>query len=79
MYLGCLFAACEESRSSYLKPFVLVALNSGMRRNEILSLTRTSVDWANGIANLTTTKNGDARHVPLNELRVYPHRRAGDR
>ena len=68
--VGCLFAACEESRSSYLKPFVLVALNSGMRRNEILSLTRKSVDWQNRIATLEDTKNGEARHVPLNDTAI---------
>jgi len=41
-----------------------------MRRNEILSLTRTSVDWVNNIANLDQTKNGEARHLPLNRAAV---------
>ncbi len=62
-----LVAACEHSESPYLKPFVIVAMNTGMRRNEILSLTRKSVDWTNRLATLTDTKNGEARHVYLNE------------
>ena len=51
----------------YLRAFILVALNTGMRRNEILSLTRHSVDWTNRFATLTETKNGEARHVYLND------------
>jgi integrase len=51
----------------YLKPFVLVALNTGMRRGEILSLTRRSVDWQNRAVKLEQTKNGEARHVYLND------------
>jgi Phage integrase family len=61
-----LLVACEISDSPYLRPFVVVAINSGMRRNEILSLNRHSVDLANSIATLTDTKNGEARHVYLN-------------
>ncbi len=52
---------------SYLRPLVLLALNSGMRRGEILGLTRRDVDWENRVATLRRTKNGDARHVFLNE------------
>jgi integrase len=74
-----LMAACEDSRSVYLKAFVLVALNTGMRRGEVLSLTRKSIDRQNRIATLETTKNGDSGHVPLNDtafeaLRSLPAR-----
>ncbi len=62
-----LLAACEASESVYLKPFAIVAMNTGMRRNEILSLTRKSIDWRNRAALLTETKNGEARHVHLND------------
>jgi integrase len=77
-----LLAACEESRSPYLKPFVLVALNTGMRRNEILNLRRRSIDWQNRLATLEDTKNGETRHVPLNDtaleaLRSLPARMDG--
>lgn len=65
-----------------LGAFVIVALNTGMRRGEILSLTRATVDWANKIANLSTSKNGESRHVPLNSaalgaLRALPARLDG--
>lgn len=59
-----LLQACEPI--PYLRPFVTVALNTGMRRNEILSLTRKSIDWANRTALIDDTKNGEARHVYLN-------------
>ena len=39
-----------------------------MRRNEILGLSRASVDWQNGFANLDKTKNGTSRAVPLNNV-----------
>jgi integrase len=74
-----LLAACETSESVYLKPFAMVAMNTGMRRNEILSLTRKSIDWRNRGALLTETKNGEARHVHLNDaaleaLKALPQR-----
>jgi integrase len=62
-----LLAACEDSLSPCLRSFVVVALNTGMRRNEILGLTRKSVDWANRVATLADTKNGEARYVYLND------------
>jgi integrase len=65
--VGRLITACEDSRSIYLKAFVLVALNTGMRRGEVLSLTRGSIDWQNRTANLNKTKNGESGHVPLND------------
>jgi integrase len=61
-----LLATCEPV--PYLKAFATVALNTGMRRNEILSLTRKSIDWQNRTAALTETKNGEARQVYLNDV-----------
>ena len=61
-----LLAACTHL--PYLRAFVLVALNTGCRRNEILTLTRTSVDWQARIATLSRTKNGEARRVYLNDV-----------
>jgi integrase len=69
-----LLAACEfeDARSElargYLRAFILVALNTGMRRNEILALSRRQLDWQNRVATLTETKNGEQRYVHLNDL-----------
>jgi integrase len=77
-----LLDACEQSESPYLRPFAIVAMNTGMRRNEILSLSRRSVDLENRFLTLRDTKNGSARHVYLNEaafeaLRSLPIRLDG--
>jgi integrase len=63
--IDLLLASCEPI--PYLKAFAAVALNTGMRRNEILSLTRKSIDWQNRTAALTETKNGEPRQVYLND------------
>jgi integrase len=71
-----LLEACDSGDAAstlarvYLKPFVLLALNTGMRRNEILSLTRRAIDWQNRMVTLEATKNGEARHVYLNDTAV---------
>ncbi|HKD66223.1 MAG TPA: tyrosine-type recombinase/integrase, partial [Candidatus Binataceae bacterium] len=50
-----------------LREFTLVALNTGCRRNEILSMVHSSVDWTNRLVRLTATKTNEARVVHLNE------------
>jgi integrase len=82
---ACLFDdARSELVRGYLRAFVLVALNTGMRRNEILSLTHRCVDWTNRLVTLTETKNGETRHVYLNDaalgaLRSLPAKLGDDR
>ncbi len=69
-----LLTACqfEDARSElgrgYLRAFILVALNTGMRRNEILAISRRQLDWQNRLVTLTETKNGEQRYVYLNEI-----------
>ena len=51
-----------------LQPIVALAVGTGMRRSEILSLRWLDVDLANGRVLLPQTKNGDGRIVYLNRM-----------
>jgi integrase len=55
--------ACEP----HLKPIVVMALNTGMRKGEILSLKWENVDLNHGFILLDRSKNGDRREIPINE------------
>ncbi len=50
-----------------LKPIVLLAVNTGMRKAEIQNLKWRDLDIQRGYLTLTTTKNGETRRVPLNQ------------
>ncbi|MFH1014745.1 MAG: tyrosine-type recombinase/integrase [Nitrospirota bacterium] len=58
-----LLANCKRN----LKPIVVVALNTGMRKGEILGLKWHDVDFKRGIIYLLNTKNGEKREIPMNE------------
>lgn len=60
-----LLQACEEGASQWLRPIVIMALETGMRLGEILSMQRKHVDHLAGVAHLPETKNGTKRDVPL--------------
>ncbi len=51
----------------YLRPILFTALNTGMRRGEILGLRWADVDLAAGILTARETKNGKPRLIPLND------------
>lgn len=51
----------------HLLPIVITALNTGMRRGEILSLKWENVDMVHGFIHLEQTKNGDRRDIPIND------------
>jgi integrase len=50
----------------HLRPIVIMALNTGMRRGEILSLKWDNVDMKHGFILLDKTKNGERREIPIN-------------
>ena len=58
-----LYQACSDR----LKPIVLIAVNTGMRQGNILSLTWKDIDLSRGEVNLEHTKNGERLVVPMNE------------
>lgn len=52
----------------HLKPIVITALNTGMRKEEILSLEwEKHIDLKHGFILLDTTKNGERREIPINQ------------
>ena len=57
-------------RSIYMKPLVIVAIESAMRRGELLKLKWTDVDLKQRTAYLDLTKNGEDRTVPLSTRAV---------
>jgi integrase len=61
----CLLDACKVSRSAYLYTIVVLALSTGARRGELLSLHWGDVDLKRGLLTFRETKNGDTRAVPL--------------
>jgi integrase len=49
-----------------INPILIVALNTGMRRNEILSLRWVNVDFVKGFIFIEDSKNGKSRKIPMN-------------
>lgn len=78
------FLSKEECQSlvdachPHLKPIVITALNTGMRKGEILGLKWAQVDLRHGFILLGITKSGERREIPINStlratLEAIPH------
>ena len=59
-----LLARCSKR----LRPIVVLALNTGMRKGEILGLKWQDIDFKRGIIYLYNTKNSERREIPINEM-----------
>jgi integrase len=79
-----LLDACDSGRTPLMKPLIKVAIETGMRRGEILGLRWEHVNLKRRTVHLPLTKNGDSRDVPLSRcatetlehLAADPHRHA---
>jgi len=61
-----------------LRPIILTALGTGMRRGEILNLKWTDLDFVRGIITVCTSKSGKGRKIPMSgtvaaALGAIPH------
>jgi integrase len=65
-----LMAACTVSKNPHLAAIVTIAINTGMRKAEIMGLEWERVDLSTSRITLYQTKNGKARGVPINRA-VY--------
>ena len=54
-------------KSKHLEPIIITALNTGMRKGEILNLKWSNVDFKNGFIVVEGTKNDEIRQIPLNK------------
>ena len=75
-----LVAACRKSKSPYLYCIVLMALTTGARKSEILSLTWDAIHFDIRIAHIKASKNGRSRNIGLvrsviNELKTIYDKR----
>ena len=52
----------------YLNSIIIVALNTGMRKSEILNLKWSDVDFKNRIIYVVQSKNNQAREIPMNQM-----------
>ncbi len=63
-----LLDACGTGKNQeHLKPIIIFAVNTGCRKEEILSLKWSQVDLEHGFITLFKTKNTEMRNIPINE------------
>lgn len=60
-----LLEACKKAENPYLYPAVIIAMSTGARKMEVLSLKWDDVDLINDRAILHDTKNGDRRTLSI--------------
>jgi integrase len=66
-----------------LRPLLVVALHTGLRRSELFALTWQDVDVKQGVIRVVHTKNGERRELPMSEtlrttLQQLPRRLTSD-
>lgn len=60
-----ILAAARADENPFLEPAIILALETAMRRGELLSLTGADINFERRYAHLADTKNGRSRKVPL--------------
>lgn len=60
-----LYAAISEHSPWYLRPFLVLLIETGMRRGELLSIRWRDIDFADSTVHILQTKNGHPRRIPL--------------
>ena len=66
-----LLAAASAKRSDWITPLIILAIETAMRRSELLALTWDDVDLSARVAHVRRSKNGESREVPLSIRSVH--------
>jgi len=62
-----ILAAAERDENPYVLPAIILALDTAMRRGELLTLTGNDIDFERRCAIVRDSKNGRSRRVPLTQ------------
>jgi integrase len=60
-----LLKALNANTAWYLRPIITLAVETGMRRGELISIRWQDVDWGAHTVSILKTKNGHPRTIPL--------------
>jgi integrase len=55
----------DSCRAPHIRAIAVIALHTGMRLGEILSLRRQDIDFPAGLLLIADSKNGEPRHIPM--------------
>jgi integrase len=55
-----------DASTGHVRSMIIVAINTGMRRGEIFSLTWEQVDFDRDVVSIVRSKNDGIRHIPMN-------------
>jgi len=69
--LECLLKAADQHTKKYLKPIIIIVLETAMRRGEILSLKWSDIDIQRGLIIIDNTKTGYPRFIQMNDHIKY--------
>ena len=61
---------CKENTLNPIRPILITAIHTGLRRSELLALTWDDVDFEQGLITVRAAyaKNGESRSVPMNAM-----------
>jgi len=62
-----LLEECARSKSPLIYEIVFTALNTGMRKGELMNLTWDDVDFEQRLIAVKKTKTNEVRHIPMSE------------
>lgn len=62
------FSKLYSSASEFLKPILMIAIYTGLRRSEILNLKVSDINLRDRHILIRESKNGEIRYVPINSL-----------
>lgn len=62
-----LLDGCDAGKVAFFKTIIILAIETGMRRGEILGLNWSDISHNRRVISLTMTKSGSGREVPLSQ------------
>lgn len=68
--LNLLLDACADGRVKWLRPAVLLAIETGMRRGELLNMRWEDIDFQASVLFIPVTKTGRSRTIPLSDRAI---------